>query len=114
MHDPPGGSIDLPRSMFGGLIMSMRFTELQCKEVICITDGRRLGFVSDVRVEVPSGEVCAILVPGPCRFLGLVGHKEDFLIPWNCIKRIGPDIILVDIKPEDCRVPRTKLPFLGG
>ena len=57
----------------------------------------------------------AIIVPGPCRILGLWGRREDFVIPWKCIRRIGPDIILVDIKPDDCRVPRFKtgLPFYG-
>ena len=87
----------------------MKFTELRCKEVICVADGRRLGFVCDVLVEVPDGEVKAIIVPGPCRIFGLFGRRDDFLIPWNCIKRIGPDIILVEIKPDDCRVPRHKL-----
>ena len=86
--------------------MSMKFTDLQCKEVICIANGQRLGFVSDVLVEVPEGKVCAIVVPGPCRFGGMAGRSDDFLIPWNCIQRIGPDIILVDTKPEECRVPR--------
>ena len=89
--------------------MSIKFTQLQCKEVICIADGRRLGFVTDVQVELPEGNVCAIVVPGPCRLMGLGGRREDYLIPWNCIKKIGPDIVLVDVKPETCRVPRPKL-----
>lgn len=88
--------------------MSCRFTELRCKEVICLSDGRRLGFICDVQVEVPDGVICAIVVPGPCRFLGLFGRKDDFVIPWQCIKRIGPDIVLVDIRPDDCRVPRRR------
>ena len=88
--------------------MSVKFTEMRCKEVICISDGERLGFVSDVVVEVPEGCVVAIVVPGPCRFLGLFGRKDDYVIPWNCIRRIGPDIILVDVKPCDCCVPRNK------
>lgn len=92
--------------------MSMRFTELRCKEVICVNDGQRLGFISDVKVELPEGCVVAIIVPGPCRFLGLFGRQDDFVIPWNCIRRIGPDIVLVDIKPCDCRVPRSKIGFL--
>ena len=37
--------------------MTMRFTELQCKEVICVGSGTRLGFVEDVIVEVPEGNV---------------------------------------------------------
>ncbi len=89
--------------------MSIKFTQLQCKEVICIADGRRLGFVTDVQVEIPEGNICAIVVPGPCRLFGLGGRQEDYLIPWNCIKKIGPDIVLVDVKPDSCRVPRPKL-----
>ena len=92
--------------------MSVKFTQLQCKEVICVSDGRRLGFITDVQVEVPEGRVCAIVVPGPCRFCGILGRQEDYIIPWSCIRRIGPDIVLVDTKPEDCRVPRPR-PGLG-
>ena len=87
----------------------MKYTELRCKEVICVADGRRLGFVEDVRIEIPDGCIQAIIVPGPCRFLGLFGRREDYCIPWNCIRRIGPDIILVEAKPDDCRMPRQKL-----
>ena len=89
--------------------MTVKFTDLSCKEVICISDGRRLGYVYDVRVEVPEGNVAAIIVPGPGKFLGLVGCRDDYVIPWHCICRIGPDIVLVDIKPDQCRVPRGKL-----
>ena len=62
-------------------------------------------------VDLPEGKVNAILVPGPAKLLGLAGCRDDFIIPWNCIQRIGPDIVLVDTKPEDCRVsrPRGKL-----
>ncbi len=86
----------------------MKFTDLHCKEVICIGDGRRLGFVADAKLQLPEGRITALLVPGPCRHLGLWGRRDDYLIPWCCVKRIGPDIILVDIKPEECRVPRSK------
>ena len=91
--------------------MGIRITELHCKEVICVADGRRLGFVSDVEIEIPEGRVLAILVPGPCRFMGVLGRQDDYVIPWKFIKRIGPDIILVDIKPDTCRVPRARLGF---
>ena len=86
-----------------------KFTDLHCKEVICVSDGRRLGFVTDARIELPEGRITAIIVPGPCRYLGLMGRRDDFVIPWRCVKRIGPDIVLVDVKPEECRVPRAKL-----
>ena len=88
--------------------MGVKFTQLQCKEVICVSDGMRLGFISDVVVEVPGGEICAIVVPGPCRFFGVAGRRDDYIIPWNCIKKIGPDIVLVETGPGDCRVPRAQ------
>ncbi|MBR4108854.1 MAG: YlmC/YmxH family sporulation protein [Oscillospiraceae bacterium] len=88
--------------------MAVKFSELHYKEVICVSDGRRLGFVCDACVELPEGRLTAIIVPGPCRVLGLWGRRDDFVIPWNCIRRIGPDIVLVDAKPDQCRVPRHK------
>lgn len=87
----------------------MKITELKCKEVICVADGRRLGYICDVQVEIPEGCIKAIVVPGPCRFFGLFGRRGDFVIPWNCIRRIGPDIILVEIKADECCVPRHKI-----
>ena len=88
--------------------MTIKYSDLRCKEVICLSDGRRLGFVSDVQIEIPEGAIKSILVPGPCRFFGFFGRKDDFLIPWCAIRRIGPDIILVDVKPEECCVPCKK------
>lgn len=73
-----------------------RMVELRYKEVININDGSRLGFVGDVEICLPKGNVTAILVPGPCRFFGLFGRGEDYYIPWDCIRQIGDDIILVD------------------
>ena len=88
--------------------MGTRVTDLRCKEVINVTDGLRLGFVSDVEILLPEGKVLALVVPGPCRFFGLFGRKDDFVIPCNCIRRIGSDIILVELEPDKCRVPRPK------
>ena len=88
--------------------MALKFTDLQCKEVICLGTGQRLGFICDVVVEIPDGNVTAIVVPGPCRFFGLVGRQDDYCIPWSCIRKIGPDIVLVEADPCGCRVPRGK------
>lgn len=76
--------------------MQCRIRDLRCKEVINICDGCRLGTVADVDIRIPDGQVCAIIVYGPCRFFGLFGRGEEFYIPWDCIQRIGDDIILID------------------
>ena len=95
----------------GGLDMAIRITELHSKEVICLHSGQRLGFVCDVEVTVPEGNVVSLIVPGPCRFLGVAGRREDYVIPWGCIRRIGPDIILVEAKPNECLCPRPRFPL---
>lgn len=88
--------------------MQCRIVDLRCKEVINVCDGCRLGFVNDVEVETIHGRVIAIVIPGPCRFFGLFGRTDDFVVPWECIKRIGEDIILVEVDTEKTRATREK------
>ncbi len=88
--------------------MRERFSDLRCKEVINICDGARLGYVCDLELELPQGQVLALVVPGPSRFFGLFGRECNYLVPWACIKRMGEDIILVDVVPEQIRQPRDK------
>ncbi|MBS5704019.1 MAG: YlmC/YmxH family sporulation protein [Butyricicoccus pullicaecorum] len=72
-----------------------RIADLRCKEVINLCDGCRMGYVGDVEIDVVCGRVIALVVPGRCRFFGLFGREEDFIIPWEAIDKIGDDIILV-------------------
>ena len=84
--------------------MQSRIRDLRRKEVINICDGCRLGYVDDVELRVPEGQVIAVIVYGPCRFFGLFGRGEEYYVPWECIQRVGDDIILVD-KPIQRREP---------
>lgn len=67
------------------------------KEVINITDGKRLGFVQDVCAELDTGKITSIIVPGSNKFLNLFTQGNDIVIPWQKIKCIGDDLILVEI-----------------
>ncbi len=71
-------------------------SELREREVVNILDGKRLGLASDLEIEAETGRIKAIVVPGPGKFLWLFGKSEDFVIPWERIKKIGVDVILVD------------------
>lgn len=57
----------------------------------------------DLELDEKTGCIQAIIVPGPCKLFGMFGHEFEFCIPWKCIVRIGSDIILVEIREEDCR-----------
>ena len=81
--------------------------DLRCREVINICDGCRLGFVNDVQINLSNGCVCALLVPGKAKWFGMFGRSGDWVIPWNCIRNIGDDIILVEVScPEFCDCKR--------
>lgn len=91
--------------------MGNRFSTLKCKEVVNVCDGARLGFVSDVEVDTCNGCILAIIVPCKSKYFGLIGSREDFVIPWRCIKRIGDDIILVEGDLNNFCLPRPKREF---
>ncbi len=88
--------------------MINRFSQLRNKEVIHVCEGCRLGYIHDLSLEVETGRVVNIIVPGPCRLFGLFGREDDYVIPWGCIRRIGDDIILVDGPAPEWRVPRKR------
>lgn len=67
------------------------------KEVINISDGKRLGFVQDVTADFKTGTINEIIVPGNTKILNLFSSKEELTIPWSAIKTIGEDVILVEI-----------------
>ncbi|MGN0383892.1 MAG: PRC-barrel domain-containing protein [Eubacterium sp.] len=75
----------------------MRICHLKQKEVINSVDCKRLGFVSDLEFDMGTGCIHAIIVPGPGKFLGLCGAEIEYIIPFGCIRQVGPDIILVEV-----------------
>ncbi len=81
-------------------VESVRMCELRQKEVINVCSGRRLGCIIDIEINMCSGEVEAIIVPGPGKICGFLGTDCEYVIPFRCICKTGPDIILVEIQEE--------------
>ena len=76
---------------------SQKGLDFKHKEVINITDGKRLGYVQDVTADLESGTITSIIVPGSNKAFNLFQSSQDIVIPWNKIHCIGEDIILVEI-----------------
>lgn len=68
-------------------------------EIINVSDGSRYGWVGDVEVDLESGQVRALVVPGRLRLFGLLGREEDRVFPWEAVRRFGADTILVETPP---------------
>ena len=75
----------------------MLFSELKSREVINICTGERYGNVSDLEFDPCAGEVRAIIVPGGSRMFGLLKGREGMAIPFSKIKKLGEDVILVEL-----------------
>ena len=76
--------------------MDSRITKLRDKEIIDIRSGSRYGYVGDLEIDLESGKVNALVVPGRLRLFGLLGRERERVFPWEAVRRIGEDIILVE------------------
>ena len=76
--------------------MGNKGLDFKHKEVVNIVDGKRLGFVQDVTADLESGIITSIIVPGTNKLFS-VFSSNDLVIPWQNIKCIGEDVILVEI-----------------
>ena len=75
--------------------METSFDELKRKETVNLVDGKKLGKVIDVVVTYPEGRFLGIVVPGST---GFRFGKSRLFIDICSIKKIGVDVVLVDIK----------------
>lgn len=76
-------------------VRAMKISDFQTKDVINIIDGKRLGQISDLELDLRNGRIDAIVVPSYSRFMGLFGGGSDLIIPWRNIVKIGSDVVLV-------------------
>jgi YlmC/YmxH family sporulation protein len=73
--------------------------EIRNKEVINIFDGKSLGYVCDIEINLQAGTIDGIVLPGSRGIFNLFGRgEEDIVIRWSDVKTVGEDVILVDVK----------------
>lgn len=78
--------------------MEASFLELKSKQVINTVDGKCLGHISDIIFDVATACALGFVVPGQTSgFLGLFKGGKDIFIPFDCVCKIGVDVILVEL-----------------
>lgn len=73
----------------------MKISELQAKDVVNIADGRKLGHIIDLELDLRGGTIKAIVIPGETKLFGWLNGGQEWVIPWRQIVKIGSDVILV-------------------
>ena len=80
--------------------MGCCISDLRSKEVINISDGRRLGCIGDLEFDANSGRIISIMIPCDGRLFGF-GRKQHIVILWEDVEKIGDDAVLVKINAAD-------------
>ncbi|NLY53856.1 MAG: YlmC/YmxH family sporulation protein [Firmicutes bacterium] len=81
----------------------LKISDLRLREVVNVIDGRRLGFVHDLDIDLEEGRVRGFtVIEQQGRLFGILGGNSEIYIAWEQVIRIGTDVILVEI---DSRLP---------
>lgn len=81
--------------------------ELENKDVVNICNGKMLGHIMDLELESDCGRITAIYINAACAFWNM--SKGELRIPWDNIKCIGEDTVLVEYRSEEnCECRRNR------
>jgi len=72
----------------------VRLSDLQHKEIVNITDGKRIGIIIDVILN-NDGKINSLVLEDR---RGRRFSREEYTIMWQQIVKIGDDIILIDTR----------------
>lgn len=82
--------------MEGGLLVVQK-SEMMLKDVIDVNRGKKLGFIDDVDIDTKKGTITAVIIPGHSnKIMSFFSKRNDVIINWNDIQKIGEDVILVN------------------
>ncbi|KYD29668.1 YlmC/YmxH family sporulation protein [Geobacillus sp. NFOSA3] len=79
----------------------MRISEFQTKDVVNVANGKKLGNIGDIDIDLETGQIQSLIILGSGKVLGLFGREETTVIPWQNIVKIGADVILVRLHESE-------------
>lgn len=72
----------------------IRISEMQNKNVINTADGRYMGNLQDIEIDVKAGKIRSLFLPNETK--GFFKKYEPLSIPWHEVRKIGFDVILIE------------------
>lgn len=89
----------------------MRLSEMEGKDIVNIYDGRRLGSVaeSDLVVDEFNGEIVSLIMPNRGNFLNFWVDRQRLTIPWDAVKKIGREVIVIDVDSTHPRLRKSSI-----
>jgi YlmC/YmxH family sporulation protein len=89
----------------------MRLNDLVGKEMVNIYDGMRMGTVgeSDMLVDPESGQIISIILPNRGNAFNFWADRQKLVIPWEAVKKIGREVIVVDLDATHMRLKNNSI-----
>lgn len=80
----------------------MKLSELSGKEIVDVKRAERLGILgqTDLEINEHTGQIEALLIP-TMKWFGFRKQGTEVRVPWRHIKKIGSDMIIIDIPDEE-------------
>ena len=75
----------------------MKLSELQRKDIINIKVGKKIGKIIDVEFDQTNGYMIKFIIEKAHFIKNLFSQTEEFSIKFTQIKKMGEDVILIDI-----------------
>ncbi len=75
----------------------VKISDLRMREVINVLNGKKLGLIKDIEIDLEAGRIRSVVLPSGGRVFGFLGRNDDVVIPWHKIKKLGLDVILVEL-----------------
>ena len=76
------------------MVINMRLSDLQSKDVVDMHSGEKIGNVIDVLIDNETGNITKLIIYGKRGIFNIL-KQEEMSILWNDIKKIGSDVILI-------------------
>ena len=89
--------------------MEVSFLELKAKQVINTVDGKCLGHITDIIFDVATARTLGFIVPN-CSggFFSFFKSEKNLFIPFDCVCKIGVDVVLVELYIKDNNFSESK------
>lgn len=75
----------------------MKLSELEKKDIVNLKNGKIIGRIVDAEVDISNGYLIKFIIDSPSIVKSLFSSNETMTIKFSQIKKLGEDVILIDI-----------------
>ena len=79
------------------MVIILRISDLQNKDIVDIKSGEKIGNIVDIEVD-SKGMILKLIIYDKKGFFGTLKSGNEVYISWQEIEKIGSDVILVSRK----------------